>query len=114
MWSGTGLRRRHPGLDVRPAPHGQDPALAALDVGEEAAIQLALVLQADLLLMDDEDGVVAARSKGLEVTGTLGVLIRAAQRQLLDLREAFERLKRTNFRYRHEVMDQLLKEIFGE
>jgi predicted nucleic acid-binding protein len=97
--------------DVRPTPTGHDPALEALDPGEEAAILLAMELHADLLLMDDEEGVAAARAKGLEVTGTLGVLGRAAQRHLLDLREAFDRLKRTNFRYRQEVMDEFLAGI---
>jgi len=37
--------------------------------------------------MDDEEGVLAARQKGLELTGTLGVLGLAARRQLLDLRQ---------------------------
>ncbi|HZL56026.1 MAG TPA: DUF3368 domain-containing protein [Bryobacteraceae bacterium] len=85
--------------------------MARLDAGEEDAIALAVQLHADLLLMDDEDGVLAARGKGLEVTGTLGVLSRAAQRQLLDLEDAFKRIKRTNFHYRQEIMDQFLAEL---
>jgi predicted nucleic acid-binding protein len=102
-----------PWVDVRPAPFGHDPVLDGLDPGEEAAILLAIDLRADLLLMDDEEGVIAARTKGLEVTGTLGVLSRAARRQLLDLRQAFDRVKRTNFRYRQEVMDEFLAQIDG-
>ena len=90
-----------------------DASLETLDEGEEAAILLALELHADLLLMDDEEGVMAARRKGLEVTGTLGVLSRAAQRNLLDLREAFDRIKRTNFRFPQEVMDRFLAELKG-
>lgn len=90
--------------------HVHDVALEKLDAGEEDAIALALELQADLLLMDDEDGVIAARGKGLEVIGTLGILARAAQRQFLDLANAFDRIKRTNFRYRQEIMDQFLAE----
>lgn len=58
-----------PWVDVRPVPDGHDPALEALDAGEEAAILLAIDLRADLVLMDDEEGVVAAHMKGLEVTG---------------------------------------------
>jgi len=54
-------------------------------------------LHADVLLMDDQEGVAVARNKGFEVIGTLGILGRAAQRQLLDLADAFDRLKRTNF-----------------
>jgi predicted nucleic acid-binding protein len=60
--------------DVRPAPPGHDPALNALDAGETSAILLAMQLHADLVLMDDAEGVAAAPTKGLEVVGTLGVL----------------------------------------
>jgi len=68
-------------------------------------------LMAELLLMDDDEGVTAARAKGLTVTGRLGVLSRAAQRHLLDLADAFDRVKRTNFRFRQEIMDGFLREI---
>jgi predicted nucleic acid-binding protein len=61
--------------------------------------------------MDDEEGVIAARGKGLQVTGTPGVLSRAAQRRLLDLADAFDRVKRTNFRFRQDIMDKFLEEI---
>lgn len=84
-----------------------------LDAGEEAAIVLALGLHADLFLMDDEEGVKAARAEGLEVTGTLGVLSRAAQRHLINLTDAFERLRRTNFRWRQEILDQFLADQSG-
>ena len=99
-------------VDIRqtPASHPQDAALSALDAGEEDAIALALELHADLLLMDDEEGASAARAKGLEVTGTLGILRRRAHRRLLDLGEAFERIRRTNFRYQPAIMEALLVE----
>jgi len=63
--------------------------------------------------MDEREGVLVARSKGIEVTGTLGVLVRAAKRNLVNLADAFNRLKQTNFRYRQETMDMLLHEISG-
>jgi len=91
----------------------RDASLEKLDAGEEDAIALAIEIHADLLLMDDEEGVKAARGKGLEVIGTLGVLSRAAQRRLLDLSDAFDRIKLTNFRYRQEIMDQFLDELSG-
>jgi predicted nucleic acid-binding protein len=69
-------------LRQTPANYVRDRALAGLDAGEEDAIALALELRADLLVMDDEEGVTAARAKGLEVTGTLGILNRATQRRL--------------------------------
>ena len=85
-----------------------DPSHETLDAGEEAAIALAVELRAELILMDDRDGVLVARSKGLRVAGTLGILSMAAERSLVDLAEAFERIKRTSFHYRQETMDQLL------
>ena len=75
-----------------------DPALGLLDDGERAAIALAVAIGADLVLMDDWDGRVVAGRKGLAVTGTLGLLDLAARRGMLNLGQAFSRLKATNFR----------------
>lgn len=100
-------------LHITQSIHVYDAALDNLDEGERDAIALAVELHADLLLMDDREGVFAARSPGIEVTGTLGVLARAAKRNLLDLEEAFGRLKETNFRYRQETMNTLLQELGG-
>jgi predicted nucleic acid-binding protein len=93
-------------VEVRETPgrYSDDESLKGLDDGQQAAIALAAALSADLLLMDDREGVMVARSKGLAVTGTLGVLGLAARRGLVDLADSFARLKRTNFRYRQEVM----------
>jgi predicted nucleic acid-binding protein len=99
-----------PWVEVRSTSPFHDASLETLDSGEAAAIALAVELHADLLLMDDEEGVIAAREKGLEVTGTLGVLASAAQRHLLNLADAFDRMKRTNFRFRQGIMDQFLAE----
>ena len=61
--------------------------------------------------MDDREGVVAARRQGFAVTGTLGVLSLAAERRMIDLADAFDRLKNTNFRYRQDFLDRLLAMI---
>jgi predicted nucleic acid-binding protein len=90
-----------------------DASLRELGAGETEAITLATELHADLLLMDDRRGVAAALQRGLAVTGTMGLLARAARRGILDLAEAFDRLKRTNFRYRQDLMDALLSEASG-
>ena len=95
-------------LDIRSAVPSNDPSLAELDAGEKAAIALATEVNADLLLMDDRRGVRAARSKGFRVAGTLAVLSMAARRNLLNLAEAFDRLKLTSFHYRQEIIDQFL------
>jgi predicted nucleic acid-binding protein len=54
-----------------------------------------------------------ALQKGLEITGTLGLLTRSAQRGLLNLADALARLKRANFYYRRELFDDLLRK-YGE
>jgi predicted nucleic acid-binding protein len=98
-------------VDVREtAGTFDDVSLKRLDAGEEAAIILAIELRADLLLMDDREGVLAARRKGFRVAGTLAVLSMAARRDLLKLADAFERLKGTSFHYRQEIMDRFLDE----
>lgn len=97
-----------------PNSHFDDAALQGFDAGERAAIELAAFLGADLLLMDDREGVKLARSKGFAVTGTLGILDLAARRGMVDLAEAFSRLKNTNFRYPPSVMNALLKQHYGK
>lgn len=96
-------------LDVRPVSSAtDDPAWRALDIGEREALALARTLGADLVLMDDRAGVAVARQMGLAATGTLGVLDLGARRGLIDLANAFNRLKARSFRYRPEIMDALL------
>jgi predicted nucleic acid-binding protein len=87
--------------------------LELLGDGEREAIALALNQHADMLLMDDREGVEKARSLGLTVTGTLGVLQRAAERRLLDLPQVIMRLQSTNFRASPEVIRALLEQNAG-
>ncbi|MBI4904362.1 MAG: DUF3368 domain-containing protein [Acidobacteria bacterium] len=95
-------------LKVMDVAESLDPALMVLDVGERSAIALGMVLKADLILIDERKGNAVALSKGFETTGTLGILDLAAKRGMIDLRDAVDRLKRTNFRYRQEIIDRLL------
>jgi predicted nucleic acid-binding protein len=98
-------------LDVQPDPDAgasDDRAVPKLDRGERAVIALARAISADLVLMDDRDGVTVARQQGLAATGTLGVLDLAARRGLVDLAAAFERLKATSFYHRQGLLDALL------
>ena len=82
--------------ETRPDPPA-DPALAFLDPGERAAITLALAVHAARVLMDDWDGRAEAERRDLRVTGTLGVLAEAHQRNLHDFEAALTRLRQTNF-----------------
>jgi len=81
---------------VRPDPP-PDATLRSLDRGERAAIGLALSFHAERILIDDFDRRAEAVRRNLRVTGTLGVLVLAHQRGLLDFEAALARLCRTNF-----------------
>jgi predicted nucleic acid-binding protein len=86
------------------------PAPKGLGKGEWEAITIAQSLTEDIiLLMDDSEGRAYAEQLGLRVVGTLGLLVRAAQLNLLDLREAIERLLQTNFRAHPRLIRSLLE-----
>jgi predicted nucleic acid-binding protein len=104
----TWLQSAPPWIDC--GPNASTVAADSLrrGAGERAAINLAESVGAQMLLIDDRAGVVSARSRGLETIGTLGVMVRAAQLDLLDLRDAFAGLRATNFRCSPEMLDALL------
>lgn len=93
---------RHTGVPVTDAP------LARLGHGEREVIALARARQADLVIMDDREGVDEALRAGLTVTGTLGVLDRAAEHGLVDLPGVLTRLQTTNFRAAPKLIRALL------
>lgn len=77
--------------------------------GSGEAIALARMVDAHLLLIDDADGRLEARRLNLRVTGTLGVLRVAGERNLIDVGAVIANLKVTNFC----VDDDLIRSIFG-
>jgi predicted nucleic acid-binding protein len=86
-----------------------EAGLVELDAGERDAIALAREVKADLPLMDDREGVEAARGLGLPVTGTLDVLDLAARRDLIELAPAIEKLRETNFRVNPILLSRLIE-----
>jgi predicted nucleic acid-binding protein len=88
-----------PWVTVHDNPSTVLPPYSKLQGGEQAAILLAEALEADIILIDENAARRVATERGLRVTGTLGVLGEASTLGLVDLTNAIERLRGTNFRY---------------
>lgn len=71
--------------------------LAELDAGEREAIAPAEQLGADALLMDERSGREAALKRNLPVVGMLGILERAAEKNLVDFPAILNALKSEGF-----------------
>ena len=100
--------------EIRPDPPSDPDLNEILDIGECAAIALALAIPADRLLIDDWEGRVEAERRHLRITGTLGVLAEAHQRRLLDFESALSRLSQTNFYLSQELLDKMRKLLADE
>lgn len=87
-----------------------DPGLDHLDAGEREAIALAEELKADHLLVDESDARKEAARRKLSFIGTLGILRRAAQLELINLPSVLARLQQTTFYVDPEVIRSLLDE----
>ena len=87
-----------------------DPGLDYLDAGEREAIALAEQLKADQILLDEMDARQEAARRKLPFIGTLGILRRAAQLDLIDLPSALARLQETTFYVHPELIRSLLEE----
>ena len=89
-----------PWVTVRPArERGPLPLVTSLGNGEKEVLALGLEASDHLLVLDDRDARRHAVAAGLNVTGTLGVLLLAKERGLLDaIQPALERLQALHFR----------------
>jgi len=103
------LAQRPVWLEIRPTERSPEPALANLGAGEREAIVLAEELRADRLILDDQAARRVAMRRKLTVIGTLGVLVEAAERGLVDLPDAIARLQQTTFYVSPEVLEPLLQ-----
>ena len=69
-----------------------------LGAGESATIVLALELEAALTILDDRLARLQAQAQSIKITGTIGILLMAAERGIVDFQQALDALLDTGFR----------------
>ena len=74
----------------------QKISTSKLHQGEINAILLALQLEVENILLDDEEARIFARKLKIKVKGTLGILIELFKQKFLELEEALKYLKKIN------------------
>lgn len=86
--------------------------LPTLDRGEAEVIALALEQHAHLVLLDELTGRKVAESLQLSVLGSVGILIRAKQMQLIpSVRPLLEEMVQRGIRYSHRFVASILRQI---
>jgi len=94
-------------LTVRTAA---DILLCDIGRGEADSIALAIELKSDLLLVDDLKARRFAKINGLEIIGTLGILLLAKKRKLLDqIKPLLNHLIENNIRISEKLIAMTLK-----
>ena len=75
-----------------------------ISIGEAEAIALAKQVKAELLIIDERGGTLAARVWGVKTVGLLGVIIEAMSQDVItfeELKKYYNRLTETEFRLKH-------------
>jgi len=82
----------------------------SVDRGEASIIALAMELEDCIVSIDDLRARKIARSLGLRLTGTLGILYKAKTEGLIpSMRQAIDQLKSVDFRISASIEQELLK-----
>lgn len=91
--------------------HRQQILELQVDKGEASAIALALEISDSTIILDDNKARKIAESLGLNVTGTIGIIIKAKHSGIIQSIKPFlEKIKKTDFRISTELESQTLKE----
>ena len=105
------LSQRPAWLNVAQFETAAPAELGHLGRGERDAILLAVELRAGLVLIDESRGRQAAEKLGLAVTGTIGILDRAARKGLVEGKEMATRLRATSFRATPRLLASLAEVV---
>ena len=99
-------------LETQSAPTSISSLLLnSLDLGEASVIQLALDKQIPVVCIDEAVGRRVARLSGLNLTGSIGILLKAKQRDpSLSVKGAIEKMLAHNIRLSQTVIDFALRQ----
>jgi len=80
-----------------------------LDKGEAETIALSIEISADLLLMDEKLGRKIAEEKGIKISGTIGVLLKAKKKGIIQEVKPliYELIAFINWHYRKAIHQRL-------
>lgn len=88
-----------------------DPTLPLLDGGEAAALSLAQTIRARLILLDERKARRIAARRGLQVAGTLAVLLRAKQQgRIAAIRPYILQMQSQGRRFHPNLITHLLED----
>lgn len=83
-----------------------------LDLGESSAIALALEHPKSLLIIDEKKGRKIAKAMGIDVTGTLGILVKAKKKGVLEkVKPVLDKLESVNFRISPSLRALVLNQV---
>ncbi len=85
-----------------------------IDLGEASTIALGIEVEKCSLILDDQRARKIAKNLELNVTGTLGVIMKAKKKDIISsVSEVIEKLKSKNFRMSNQLVKEILK-LSGE
>lgn len=85
--------------------------MRSIDAGEREALALALELRASLVIADDRAARHAAEEFGFAITGTLGLLERAARMKWVDFEQSIAKLRATGFWARESTIEEIRQRL---
>jgi len=101
-------------INIRAVKNINFQSTLEIDAGEASAIALAMESEVSLLIIDDSKGRKAAQRLNLNITGSLGIFLRAKREGIIpSIKPILQKVQATNFRYSQSVLAEILS-LAGE